>query len=386
MIATKKENNLIFSNPLFDEKTLKTLNSKGIEILKFVKSNGLYQPLKSYAPNVEDGRITYGEGYPITAIEKFLGYYDKSINIAFSPSISITTDFSVVQCFCKYVDKPNKDIVILDGESDERYTKRAKKALDTFRSVTGIVGSFQFTIRRIKRYEHAKGLGESAAVAAATSRALIANVFGDEPSRDDAFVSRFARLVSGSGTRSATGGMSLWVSFPGINEEDSRGFRLPVDTTNLHFVVFPDFHTIQTMDAHGIASSSPFYPIWIGNKYDRILKLLNSGLKLSNLMQNAQEDMFFLRSLLTSGGVIIDTERSLELISAVNEFRKDGGNIFMTADTGPSIVVMSDNRKELDRFISAQTAKPIEGQIIKRVEYVPDKQELAKAELFFDSL
>ena len=374
------------SNQLFDDKLLRKLNSKGREILRYVKSNGSYKPLKKYRAKLQDGKITYGEGYPITAIEKFLGYYDRDANIAFSPSISITTDFSVAQCFCRYVDDLNKDVVVLDGESEEKYTKRAKKALDLFRKMTGVTGSFQFTIKRVKKYERAKGLGESAAIAAATSRALIANVFGDKAARDSSLVSRYARLVSGSGTRSASGGISLWISFPKINEKDCRGFRLPVDIERLNFAVFPDFHDIQTMNAHGIASASPFYSKWIENKYDRIIKLLNSGIKIQDLMVHAQEDMFLLRALLTSGETIIDTGKSIKLINDVRKFQQNGGRISMTADTGPSIVVMSDDKNELKRFISTQQSRPIYGKVAGDPRYSPGESEFKNAESFFNSL
>ncbi|MDE1860572.1 MAG: mevalonate pyrophosphate decarboxylase [Candidatus Micrarchaeota archaeon] len=374
------------TKPQFSAAELRELHEKGTEILKHLESRGLYKPLGSYRAQPEDGKVTYGEGYPITAFEKFLGYWKKDANLAFSPSISMVTDFSVVRCFCRYVREPGRDKVFLDGESNERYDKRARKALDNFRSITGITGSFEFTIERVKRYDKAKGLGESAAVAAATARALIANVFGEDAAHDDIFVSRFARFASGSGTRSAAGGMSIWIAFPEIEESQSYACRLDVDTSNFHFAVFPDFHNIQTMDAHGIASSSPFYPTWVINKYDRILKLIKSGPKIEDLMRNAQEDMFFLRSLLTSGGVIIDTERSIKLINAVKSFQQSGGNIFMTADTGPSIVVMSTDEGELKRFIATQSAKPLYGKIPQSVNYSPDPKAAHTASAFLESL
>ena len=374
------------TKPAFSESELAEFASKGRQILALLKSKGLYKPLKTYPARLEEGRITYGEGRPITAFEKFLGYYDKIANIANSPSISIVTDFSVARCFCKYVSAAGMDRVVLDGESDERYTKRSVKALDKFREITGVEGSFQFSIVRVKKYSKAKGLGESAAVAEATSRALVGNVFGDAAAKDNEYVSRFARLVSGSGTRAATGGMSIWASFPGIGEAECYAARLPVDTSKLHFAVFPDFHNIQTMDAHGIASSSEFYATWIKNKYDRVLKIIGAGFDLEDLMRYAQADTFRLRALLMSGGVAIDTEKSLSLINAVSSFQQGGGRVWLTADTGPSIVVMSDDKDELDAFVSGQRSRPIYGHVPELTGLSPDAAAMAKATDFFNSI
>lgn len=366
---------------ILDSQMITEINSKGEHVLDLVKSKGFYKKLTNYEPELSDGKVTYGEGYPITAFEKFLGYYDKVMNIAHAPSISMTTDFSLAKCVCKY-SKKGRDVFFLDGETNETYTKRMEKALTAFKSITGIGGSFELSINRIKKYEKAKGLGESAAVASAASRAIISNVFGSEASKDNSFVSRFARLASGSGTRSAINGISVWVSYPKIKEEDCRGYG-PILKGDLYFATFPDFHNIKTMDAHGVASSSPFYPIWIKDKFDRIAKILNSDTNIENLIKQGQEDTFYLRSLLISGGIIVDTEKSVKLINNVKEFQRDGRSVYLTADTGPSITVLSPSKKELNNFVSQQSYIAIHGKRPPDVNYSMGKSELKKAEELF---
>ncbi len=354
---------------VFDKSSLEELNVKGRAISDVLKTKGFYKELKNYEPGPEIGKVSYGEGYPITAISKFLGYYDKNLNIAFTPSISIATNFSLAKCTCEYIREKGKDIVSLDGEMSDSYTKRATKALNIFRRITNIEGSFIFKINREKRYEKAKGLGESAAVAAATARALISNVFGEKAARDKDFVSRFARLVSGSGTRSAAGGLAIWISFPSINEAESYAVNMPLDANNFNFAAFPDSHNITTLKAHDTAMSSPFYPAWINGKDDEILQLLSSKMEPKSLMELAEKEMFRLTAILHANGVIIQTEKSLKLIKQIIEFRQNGGNIFMTTDTGPSIVIMSDNKEELEKFVSTQKTKPIYGEIKTEVNY-----------------
>ncbi|MEM0154917.1 MAG: mevalonate pyrophosphate decarboxylase, partial [Methanothrix sp.] len=138
------------------------LKRKGMAIHNHLHRQGRYDALNKYNPEPIDGSISYGEGYPIIGIEKFLGYYDVDWNIAYSPSISLTANFSKARSFCRYVKDSGKDLVVLDGVSTDKYTKRMAKALSRFREMNNINGSFQFYVTREKKYADAKGLGESA--------------------------------------------------------------------------------------------------------------------------------------------------------------------------------------------------------------------------------
>ena len=346
------------------------LKDLGQEFFEKLRDSGVYNEPGSYAPELEDGKITYGGGYPITAIEKFLGYFDKDLNIAYFPSISFNTDFSYSNAFCRYVKSPGKDSVILDGVTSEKYTEKAAKAMNYFKNIYSINGSFQFYIQRDKRYEEAKGLGESAAVAASVSRALIRNVFGEDVSGDDPFVSRFARLVSGSGTRSSTGGFSLWISYPWIPERKSHGMVLP----------------ILTERAHSIASSSLFYFKWAFNKYNSLNELLERGFALEDLLPKAESDMFLLNSLLMSLGTIIQNERSIPLINRIREFRKKNEGIYFTADTGPSIVLLSRDKSLLEEFLSKEEREHLIGKVPGKPGKDADASLRAKAVEYFEDL
>lgn len=342
------------------------LTAEGKEIERLLVDKGIFKDLDDYQTNVEDGRITYAEGYPMTAIEKFLGYYDDKTNIAYSPSISFNTDLSVAQAYCEYSKVEGKDSVLLDGTSDERYTAGAGKALDNFRRMFNVKGSFRFNIKRVKRYGSAKGLGESAAVAAATARALVGNVFGEEAAKDDIFVSRIARYASGSGTRSVTGGFSIWLSYPGISERACHGANLPVKLDRFSFIAYPNPSQIKTFDAHRVVVGSPFYETWIRNKYKKIINLIDSGFALDEMMRHAEEDMLLLNSMMTSQGIFIQGQESLKIINAVVGFKAKGNNIYMTADTGPSIVVMSEDKSLLDEFKKSINAESLGGRVTKR--------------------
>jgi diphosphomevalonate decarboxylase len=272
----------------------------------------------------------FGSGYPITGLEKFLGYFDSGKKVAYFPSISITTDFSMTQCA---VWKSSKDRVMLDGVENQSYLKRATNALDYFRKAYGISDKLTFYVERKKRYENAKGLGESAAVAAAVSSALC-NMYFYDPSR--ALISRWARYASGSGTRSAAGGVSLWLSYPGIPESRNHAITIREDLDDFKIACFPTENTIKTEDAHGTASSSPFYDSWARMKYHQLKKHAENKFSVLPLLERAQEDMLQMHSLLLSRGTMVLDKRFIELLAFSS---RNKGEFYVTADTGPTPVV-----------------------------------------------
>ncbi len=331
-----------------------------------LRDKGIFHPIMEHRSELEEGRITSGYGYPIIGLEKFLGYFDKSVNIANFPSISMLTDFSHATAFCKYVKEGGQDSVILDGKVERGYSEKAVRALEFFKDLGGITGSFKFYIERKKRYGEAKGLGESAAVAAATAKALVSNVFGEEGLKDISLTSRLARLVSGSGTRSVSGAISLWLSYPYIMENHSFGMRVAEPGNKIHFGAFPLQSKWVTDNAHRVAESSEFYGRWISAKFQEIISELDNDFDLEYLMKRAQQEMFTLNSIIMSRGFFIQTTQSLPIINDLKIFQEKNMGIYFTADTGPSIVVMSQDRKLIQQFVEGRQEEFIWGSIPER--------------------
>jgi mevalonate pyrophosphate decarboxylase len=339
------------------------LRVMGEEIWKKLLDIGLIPKQKEHSINIEEGKISYGFGYPITGLEKFLGYFDKQFNIAYFPSISYLTDLAVTYSACMYTSETGSDSVVLDGRIDESYNRRSLKAINYIKDLYGIKGSLHFYLKRKKRYSDAKGLGESASVAASASRSAISCIFGKDGLEDNPFVSRFARLVSGSGTRSVSGSISMWISYPSIRESESYGFPLNLDHKKMHFAVYPYPADFPTENAHDMAHSSPGYNGWVKEKFQRMLDYSETGFYLEGLIERSQKDMFSMHSLLMYSGNMVLNSGSISLIEKMRKFRlKNEGNIVYTADTGPSISVISDDKKLLSQFMEENPGS-IEGKI-----------------------
>lgn len=347
----------------------------GEEIRKKLLDNGLIPHQKDHAVNVEEGKIAYGFGYPITGLEKFLGYFDRQFNIAYFPSISYVTDLSITYSGCMYTLETGSDSVVLDGKMDESYNRRSLKAINYIKDLYGIKGSLHFYLKRKRKYADAKGLGESASVAASASRSAISCIFGREGLEDNPFVSRFARLVSGSGTRSVSGKISMWISYPSIRESESYGFPLNLDHGKMHFCVYPFAADFPTENAHEIAHSSPGYNGWVKEKLQRMLDYAETGFYLEGLIERSQKDMYSMHSLLMYSGNMVLNSGSISLTEKLRKFRlKNEGNIVYTADTGPSISIISDDEKLLSEFMD-QNPGSIKGSI-------PDQSSVQVPEWF----
>ncbi|QRF76508.1 diphosphomevalonate decarboxylase [Thermoplasmatales archaeon] len=362
-----------------------SFNEMGETLLHDLQRDDIFPELVDYSVSYDPGKITYALGYPITGIEKFLGYSDKIINIANFPSVSITTDFSRAHAFCQSLPGSGKDSVILDGQVDEKYTRRSEKALNYFKSLYGISGSFRFFVQRERRYKEAKGLGESAAIAAAVSRSLVLNVFGEKAVNDDQFVSRFARLVSGSGTRSVAGGLSMWMSFPSIRERMSIGFRLNADIGKLNIAAAPSASVLRTEDAHGVAMNSLFYDRWGQGKFQSCRNIARGNISEDDIMATAQTDFYRINAVLMSSGSIIQNHESLQLIEKIIEFRKKNDGLYFTSDTGPSIVLMSRDCSIISEFSEFSGLKFLEGSIVTEWDHTPCRDRLHDAEEYFNA-
>ena len=317
-----------------------------------IRESGLNFSMRT--PEFQMKDMAFGSGYPITGLEKFLGYYDNAAKVANFPSISVTTDFSMALCGVWVSDR---DRIILDGSENQLYSARAAKALDIFRKIYGVTEKLTFYVERRKRYVNAKGIGESAAVACAVSSALN-NLYFKNPS--DQFISTWARYVSGSGTRSATGGVSLWLSYPGIPESRNHAIRVRNDLGKMKIACFPTENPLKTEDAHGTASSSPFYDTWARMKYDLTIRHIRNGFDPMQMIRRSQEDMLQMHSLLTSMGTMILDRRFSKLIELG---KKKGDDLFVTADTGPTPVIFYRDSETLLEVEELLGMKSLSGNI-----------------------
>src|SRR5690606_12539364 len=102
-----------------------------------------------------------------------------------------------------------EDTVTIGGRvAAGRDRERVVQSLDALRRIAGVSSRARVVSRNsVRATKFGKGLGTSASASAALALAAIAALFGDEAAANSRFVSCMARLLAGSGCRSAAGGM-----------------------------------------------------------------------------------------------------------------------------------------------------------------------------------
>jgi diphosphomevalonate decarboxylase len=322
----------------------------GEEIQEHLQKEDLLVLPEKYDADPTEEKIWYSHSYPIKAFEKFLGYYDSDERIAYNPSISFNTDFSFCLSACVYLNKTGEDMVILDGEENEAYTRKANFALAKFKRDYSISGSFKFYIKRYRKYQKAKGMSESSAVASAVSKSLISCTFNGQADRDFPLQSRYARYVSGSGTRAVFNGISMWLSYPGMRKEDCFAVKIGEIPQDIKYGIFPKNNQSPTDSAHLRAVKSPFYNSWVNEKYKFIRRNMKRSFNIDDLLQRSTADMLSLNSVLLSSGLMIQTPESLRILDRALKFKEKQDNFYFTADTGPSIMILSRDASLIKEF------------------------------------
>ncbi len=301
--------------------------------------------------------IFFGSGNGITGIEKFLGYNDAKQNVANFPSISLTHDFVTVEAAVRISEK---DRIFVDGREDQNHARRAIKALDIFREMFGLKEHFAFYLRRHKKYEKAKGMGESAAFASATSYALCSLAFKN-PNPD--IVSAVARLVSGSGSRAAVYGVGLWLSYEGIDSHRNHAVRVKEDLGQYKIAAFPRESAIKTENMHGLATDSLFYNSWAKNKFNEITNLIRNNFKPELLAERSMKDMLLMHSVLMSQGIRILDRKMFDLIDLS---KGSNGSLYVTADTGPTPVLLYSDEELLKKAEYVMGSKSVKGNLVNQ--------------------
>lgn len=310
-------------------------------------------------PDVEEKSYLDGIGaalaYPIQGILKYHGMSDWDNRIAYLPSVSLNNSAAYTKTYVEFDRNLEKDIVIINEEQAEgRELERVKQVLNTLRAITNtntkaIVVSENYAQKKVK------GLGTSASGSAALSLASIDASLGKEYVNNTRFTTVISRYLAGSGCRSASGGLSLWLSYPGIESANSYSIRLNNDNLGrLGLITIPVESRIglKTEEAHRDAPNSEFFKQWMLLRKEKVIDLLNAVEKadLEKIGQIAELDTMHLHGVTMSGQkgkekkIIAWEPETINLMRIVNNLRDSDIPVYYSIDTGPTPVFLTDKK------------------------------------------
>jgi phosphomevalonate decarboxylase len=308
--------------------------------------------------------IAAARAFPMQGVLKYHGMSDWEWRIAYLPSVSLCNDAGATLTLVEFSPDLAADTVTIGGAvASGRDHERVVQSLDVIRRLAGVASRARVVSRNsVRASRFGKGLGTSASASAALALAAIGALFGPEAATNTRFVSSMARLLAGSGCRSASGGMSLWLSYPGIPHEQSFAVRLDrageLGGVSLVTVPIDSRVGLKTEEAHRDAPHSSFFRSWMASRREEVLACVDAALAgdWRAIGRWAELDSMRLHGVTMSGSVenkIVGWEpENIALFRMCNELRSAGVPVYCSTDTGPTAVFITGREHE-DALVAA---------------------------------
>jgi len=309
-------------------------------------------PLPSLPPARPRG-VAAARAYPMQGVLKYHGLSDWAQRIAFLPSISLNNAAAHTTTLVEFDPALPVDSAVIGGiPAQGRELERVVTVLDAVRSLAGITSHARVVSRNVLRTRVAgKGLGTSASAAAALACAAVGAIFGPELAGHTRFLSTLARLLAGSGCRSAAGGLALWLSYPGISPVESYSVRLDqhheLDDIALITVPIDSRIGLKTEQAHHDAPHSIFFRAWMLARGDEVRECISAVRRgdWQTIGQLAELDSMRLHGVTMSGSreqrIIGWEPENITLFRLCNDLRARGIPVYASTDTGPTVVFIT---------------------------------------------
>jgi len=302
----------------------------------------------------------YSIAYPIQGILKYHGFVgNPNERIAYFPSISLNNGCGYTVTYLKFDNNFKEDLAYLDGQQvlDNKLV-RIKLGLDYIRDFSGINTKALLISRNFlgsdDLSDRGKGLGTSASGSSALAIAACSIIYNNDPNYINNYrlISIFSRFLSGSGTRSATGGFSLWLSHPTIKPLDCYAIRLDREKDSsfledISILTIPIKSDLKTNEAHEIATKSKFFPSWLKQRKNLIIEFIEAidNHDLNKIGELAEYDTLCLHSVAMTAPhkqkIIAWAPETLKIMQKIKELQESGYNVYYSIDTGPSVVLLS---------------------------------------------
>ncbi|MFP3896956.1 MAG: diphosphomevalonate/mevalonate 3,5-bisphosphate decarboxylase family protein [Anaerolineales bacterium] len=322
-------------------------------ILEALRRRGMTIPdYTDYAGRGRAEGTGAAKAYPIQGILKYHGMADWRWRTAYLPSISVNNDAAYTITLVTFDPALAQDDIRINGRlATDRAQERVLRVLDELRRIGGITSPARVISRNFMgAATTAKGLGTSASASAALAAAAARAAFPDIPVHGR-FINCLARLLAGSGCRSAAGGIALWLSYPGIAHEESFALRLDRDDQlrDVRLITLPLSSRIglQTERAHREAPQSPLFRPWMYSRHEEVLECIEAVQQndWETVGQLAELDSIRLHAVTMSASrenkIFAWEPENIILFRACNDMRREGIPVYFSTDTGPTTVFIT---------------------------------------------
>lgn len=326
-------------------------------ILEALQAGGLAAP--PYPQQLPAGNpqgTAAASAFAMQGVLKYHGLADWDWRTAYLPSISLNNDAAQTLTWVQFDPGLAADEVTIGGvPASGREYERVVRCLQFVREQARIGSAARVLTRNQLNGSGAdggaKGLGTSASGSAALAMAALAAAFGPQLGAHPRLLTCTARLLAGSGCRSAAGGLALWLSYPGIPHEDSYAVRLDQQAelrdVRLLTVPLPSRAGLHTEAAHKDAPRSSFFGAWLQSRTAEVLQCIAAAQRgdWQCLGEWAELDSMRLHGVTMSGSrtnkIFAWEPENITLFRMCNTLRSAGTPVYCSTDTGPTAVFIT---------------------------------------------
>lgn len=292
------------------------------------------------------------------ALVKYWGRTDHALNLPLTSSFSLTVDKLVTTTTVVADGSLRADeVVINDVVQQGKPHERVVRHLDHLRKRAGSAMRCRVVSRN--DFPSSAGLASSASAFAALTVAGFEALGARIEPRE---ASAFARLGSGSASRSVFGGFVEWHA--GKTHEESFAEQVaPPSHMDLHDVVLvfeEGEKKVGSAEGHGLAETSPLNPGRLA-RVPALLREVREGVRareLARLGAAAEEDALLMHAVMMTSrpSLLYWSEQTVAGLHAVRRWREEGLDVWATIDAGPNLhlMCMGKDAREVARRASEE--------------------------------
>ncbi len=312
--------------------------------------------------------------HPNLALVKYWGKADERLNIPANASISVNLGSATTITSVAFSPDQDADIVVINGQDAAQGAyRRVVRHIDRVRDLAGI--SARASVESTNDFPASAGIASSASAFAALSLAA-ARAAGLNLSQRE--LSILARKGSGSACRSIPDGFVEWIA--GTDDASSYACELaPADHWDIAIttaIIDVQPKDVPSSEGHRLAKTSPFYGARLA-QLPRTLEIVRQSLLNKDFRafgQAVEREAISMHAIAMTArseqddwlsGVYYWQPATMGLIQAVQRWRRDGLEVYLTIDAGPNVHLLCEAmyQKDLEKALAKELAA-IDGSFI----------------------
>lgn len=312
--------------------------------------------------SAEEGLVCWTSPSNI-AITKYWGKYGNQLPR--NPSISMTLQNAYTKTAIKYKRKKTKDLKLslkffFDNEPNEAFQNKIEKLLIGWKDFFSFIFSYHIEIYSTNTFPHSSGIASSASAMSALVLCLLdikKIVFSTEDFDFIQTASNYARLASGSASRSVYPGWSTWGKNSYIKDASNL---YAVEINKAVHENFKDFHddiyivsdkekSVSSTAGHALMENNVYASARFRQAIDNTNKLYDilkvGDIKAFGELAEAEAMSLHAMMMCSTPSYVLMEPNSLAIIQAIRQHRKDYNvPIYFTLDAGPNIHILYPER------------------------------------------